>query len=720
MKLPPNDSRSIKGEEIPYPSASFPRMKPPGRQSTLTTQDLGAHETPFNALAATDVKKPEMRGNSSSASPGGRAKETGDTVLPSQPTSSPSQKQETLTSWLKTFKSVPHLGKDKAKKTGRDTQKYPRTNTNKDTGVGPATNSRAATQTASKRPLVTSNAAHNLTFGAPSTLNGAPPNDEQQILDQDALKQCNAIRSRGERRPSSFTLLDHTHSLPLSDRTRQYRGSLADPSEDPFISEPQAAPSSDHGGEEYFNDLSMGAKDHLSPFPLHRGRVSPYRNSRLREASRDVSRPRNSARGDTAASDLRAEDVTAGRPLQPETLARSIDGDRTPYWGASRSEKQADPEFNTYQRSNPITMADVRHNPAPLTFSSTPIPEVRLPESREEGPKDFRSDHAASSSPRPKTPAQHASQFTSAIENEGTVFGSSPPVKQEHDSRDNSLRRALVSPAPRRGRESNSSALIRIPSPGGLDVIWSWTSTDQRKMVSQAFFCIADQLGCNLTPREVSDSYIYALKVKDPRAIGYIKIGTTIDIKSRIQNHKFCYGEVNLIYPPKGEQPVRAKHAGRVEQLIHAELVERALKLKKCPRYRQKHDAHKEWFDVEEHHAIAVIRKWSDWTSTAPYKMGPFVPSKKYPKPKANQTTSWRLKPLEPEVLKEICWPLDPQANPIDYEVTEESEDDMSTGSPSYQRSQRASQIPVHMQTTYEVSTTTTHRVSRNVSVEPN
>ena len=155
----------------------------------------------------------------------------------------------------------------------------------------------------------------------------------------------------------------------------------------------------------------------------------------------------------------------------------------------------------------------------------------------------------------------------------------------------------------------------------------------------------------------------------------YVKIGYAANITRRMKEHARCYGECELIYPPPGEKFVRVDHACRVENLIHSELKGQSMSLERCPRYRHKY--HGEWFDVEERHAIAVIRKWSKWMSSSPYEERLIEKSKEKPRsrrssakakspnretPEATATVKWRLKTLERNTLMKICWPLAPLA----------------------------------------------------------
>ena len=215
-----------------------------------------------------------------------------------------------------------------------------------------------------------------------------------------------------------------------------------------------------------------------------------------------------------------------------------------------------------------------------------------------------------------------------------------------------------------------------------------------------AFFYVVRAFCPDLQYQQISSGYIYAFKAKDSRAKNYVKIGVAKNIISRMKQHKKCYGEYNLIYPPEGQDFIPVDHAYRVECLIHAELVEYAMELEQCQGPGTTCGSHGEWFDVEEDHAIAVIQKWSHLISCSLYEQAPLPEKierkeKKTTKkkaareslqasspndqgPKANSPnrtgrsrrtsncqslrlvaeTTWRLIPLCPQDMMEICWPL--------------------------------------------------------------
>lgn len=127
---------------------------------------------------------------------------------------------------------------------------------------------------------------------------------------------------------------------------------------------------------------------------------------------------------------------------------------------------------------------------------------------------------------------------------------------------------------------------------------------------------IEHQIDKPLNSNETRPGYIYAFKVVDPEGRGYLKIGTTMDIKAQLQQHHKCYPDIEFIYSTRGEDVI---HIARMENLIHAELVEDEMTLERCP--GGKHGHHHEFFNVVVQHTIAVLRKWSKWSSTSPYYM---------------------------------------------------------------------------------------------------
>lgn len=159
-----------------------------------------------------------------------------------------------------------------------------------------------------------------------------------------------------------------------------------------------------------------------------------------------------------------------------------------------------------------------------------------------------------------------------------------------------------------------------------------------------------------------------------------------------MREHEVCYGICNRIYPPQTESAFLVRHYARVEKLIHFELMGRAMWMELCPKNQVKHQKHREWFEVERQHAIAVITKWSDWMNNSPYEEinrtekevevkrgkrgkqaeqgkeaqdGPQGTVAKGEKESGNheiQAASalkvWRLKPMSVGDLRDICSPV--------------------------------------------------------------
>jgi T5orf172 domain len=151
-------------------------------------------------------------------------------------------------------------------------------------------------------------------------------------------------------------------------------------------------------------------------------------------------------------------------------------------------------------------------------------------------------------------------------------------------------------------------------------VIWKWTDSARRRERKNPFFWIAAGLCEDLTKSEIKYGFIYAFKATDRRGKGFVKIGFSSDIGRRLREHLDCYDGCKLIYPAAHEDMVMVRHAKRVEGLVHAELTNLEVLLEKCPRKSHKHGTHREWFDVHEGHAIAVIRRWCKWMNNRPYE----------------------------------------------------------------------------------------------------
>lgn len=349
---------------------------------------------------------------------------------------------------------------------------------------------------------------------------------------------------------------------------------------------------------------------------------------------------------------------------QPKIPGRPIHNDTTRTANALSRPASSYPSSGTKQFLIPASNPTIRPSSAPLVASKSPLPEIRL--GHTDADKDFKDglDHVTSST-RPSNPLAIMDTSTSPSERDDSSFRSASLLEDDSDSdpesQDDSLALVLGGPSPITYRGSVSSDLICTSPPGGLNVIWQWIPGERRDKYVHPFFSIAHQLCRDLTDKEVSPGYIYAFKAIDPQGCDYIKIGVTKALNRRMKTHFGCYGDYERIYPPKGEVPALVKHGQRVESLVHAELVAQSMYLQMCPRARQIHKCHREWFDVEPRHVIDVIRKWSKWMDGGPYVEGSVPVAKPRRRKSAGgaMVKPWHLTALQQDVIMGMCWPLD-------------------------------------------------------------
>ncbi|KAL2786941.1 meiotically up-regulated gene 113-domain-containing protein [Aspergillus keveii] len=159
-----------------------------------------------------------------------------------------------------------------------------------------------------------------------------------------------------------------------------------------------------------------------------------------------------------------------------------------------------------------------------------------------------------------------------------------------------------------------------------------------------------------LTPADADHSghiYIYQCKGK----FGYYKVGLTTDLAPRLQSwEKQCGRELMSYFPRSEEDLLPVPHISRVEKLIHAELAEYRRK-EECCKATTCGKAHQEWFQVEEQHALRVVRKWIAWMRKEPYVQ-------------INGGSTWVLAIHRVGSIKEICTPL---SNEIPLQVSLQS-----------------------------------------------
>jgi hypothetical protein len=239
------------------------------------------------------------------------------------------------------------------------------------------------------------------------------------------------------------------------------------------------------------------------------------------------------------------------------------------------------------------------------------------------------------------------------------------------------------------GDESDLSALMATVPPGDLQPIWEWMISARREKPLQTFFVIAKELSRDLTKKEIQAGFIYAFRVADPQGRGYLKIGAATDCQLRMKQHKRCYGDCEQLFPLEDEKAVPVNHVFRVESLIHAELVEYAMRLKRCPRLAVHHVSHGEWFDVGEVHALDVIAKWHDVFSFKLFEERPITrqPStrKKGKKGSSKEPskTIWRLRELHWRDIMSFCTPLTDAMGDEEGSAVVEAQAKVQTETPS-------------------------------------
>jgi T5orf172 domain len=402
-------------------------------------------------------------------------------------------------------------------------------------------------------------------------------------------------------------------------------------------------------------------------------------------------------------------DTGTSRPMdsQPKTKVAPRRSPRIASMKATKAEKQGLKHPPGPHLPTPDSAASAQYQLSLSASPSTPTPKMRIQvQNALGGPDSSHPYYSVSSLPDPFTYTPESPSPTSFIKEEGNSASSSSSIKNEPDAGDDTHSSITVLALHRDPyRRSQSAPLIGNPSPGGPDVVWEWSFTKNRQRMLPPVLWTVQTMCKDLTQNEIPKGYIYAISVDDPQMNNYIKIGVTQDLKGRRRQHEKCYGQLREIYPPLGQDSIQVDHAGRVEHLIHAELMQHALELEQCPNPRGSHGAHREWYYVEDSHTIAVIEKWSHWMSSSPYKEGPPIeitkkqcpserrasgnnvtakspkskspspgsktskskspspsaetpPSKSPQRPATSPTTRWYLKSIGPVEMMDLCWPL--------------------------------------------------------------
>ncbi|KAL3451520.1 meiotically up-regulated gene 113-domain-containing protein [Aspergillus insuetus] len=135
--------------------------------------------------------------------------------------------------------------------------------------------------------------------------------------------------------------------------------------------------------------------------------------------------------------------------------------------------------------------------------------------------------------------------------------------------------------------------------------------------------------------------YIYQCTGK----FGYYKVGSTTDLAPRLQTwEKQCGRELMSYFPRSEDDLLPIPHISRVERLIHAELAQYRRREESC-KSTTCGKAHQEWFQVDEQHALRVVRKWIAWMRKEPYVQ-------------ISGGSTWVLDVHRVGSIKEICTPL--------------------------------------------------------------
>jgi hypothetical protein len=414
---------------------------------------------PAKAQSAPDVS-PDPKRDNGIVSPITSGEEANDTSIQSGRANPTGQNQGTLISWLKTYKDTGYLKTDTTPDIGVDVKRDLGTDTKRDMETGTKANSAVATNSASEQVF-------DFTFRAPTPLGGTFSVVKQPAPNQDVRPPFDFFKMAASSEPLTTTLPEAAHPVPLSSGTPQHHSASATPLVNSVISNPQAAPPSIRLPEAVLSKDFPDQNLHSDPSPVHGGEAAP--------------RLSGTSDWNKATPGLLTEVETAKGPLQPEMPVRSIESDRTQSTNAIRVEKRGTRHPNTRQLLSPLPTAFVNYSSAPSTVPSAPLPKIRLrsPDAGEDD-DDSRIRHSASPT-GPNAAILSAGAQTPGSEEGDDFYSSSSPSKQEFDSEDDSFALARSSRSPSQDLESVSSAMVRSPSPGGLNVIWFMGSHRTKK-----------------------------------------------------------------------------------------------------------------------------------------------------------------------------------------------------------------------------------------------
>jgi T5orf172 domain len=447
------------------------------------------------------------------------------------------------------------------------------------------------------------------------------------------------------------SLFERGDSPGLSEQKSQSQDTSTKRPKDMEVHESRPAMSPPHDRETALPSHESPRNSQSRCYPCEGGVALPSGNAhgQLTPGSDYLS---NTPSVDIDSAGLQSKGKTRSRHPPPETpvpfLRRSL---RIQMMNAIEAAKQGLRESHWPLPPTPVSAAVVRCQSSLSAFPSMLAPKRSAQvEDALDDPDRTYPCFSVSQLADPFTSTPESPSRTAFIAEVDKLAGGYPLIKNEPLAGDDSHSDVALSPiASDRYRRSQSAPLLQKPSSGSPAVVCKWSSTTQRQKMLPPFLWTVQTMCKDLTKSEIPKGHIYAFSVDDPQMNNYVKIGFSANLKKRSKNHQTCYGLLRQIYPPAGQGFIQVDHAGRVEHLIHAELVRHALEIEQCPNPRSGHKSHHEWYDVEHSHAIAVIEKWSHWMSSSPYEEGPPIVITKKQSPSGNKASGNSLKAKSPK-----------------------------------------------------------------------
>jgi hypothetical protein len=190
--------------------------------------------------------------------------------------------------------------------------------------------------------------------------------------------------------------------------------------------------------------------------------------------------------------------------------------------------------------------------------------------------------------------------------------------------------------ATRQPRHESNHALPKVQIPYSLGFI---SFQEKKTVLLSVLDALQEEVRRPLGKGDYKEGFIYIFW--DNKNFGKLKIGLTNNLERRLKEWDRKCKRKHSYHPNSGNGLVTIPHVPRVEKLIHTELKE-FRKKRRCEGCGQ---THKEWFDIEEAHAVKVARKWQEWFMRKPYIFNEGV-------------QQWVLKQEMADELDQICEPL--------------------------------------------------------------